>query len=300
MKCPKCGYLGFEPVERCRNCGYEFILNPPVTTPELPLRSDDNPIPFEDLALTGDDRTAATPGPDQANPELPPLSRGVSSSTPLELPLFGGQLGDDEPLITKASPPRPPLAVRRATPEVPRVRAGRRSGAPMLDLARLDAGKAVRYQPARATESGRASAVRELVPAGLVARAVALVIDLAILALVDMVVIYLTLKICGLALPEWPLLPKGPLLAFLIVQNGGYLVAFTVGGQTIGKLAAGIRVVSASVDGPLDVGHSILRTLVLALLAVPAGLGLLTALFSQDRRGLHDRCAGTRVVRAGI
>ena len=34
-------------------------------------------------------------------------------------------------------------------------------------------------------------------------------------------------------------------------------------------------------------------------LVVPAGLGLLTALISRDRRGLHDRVAGTRVVRAG-
>jgi len=34
------------------------------------------------------------------------------------------------------------------------------------------------------------------------------------------------------------------------------------------------------------------------VLAVPAGLGFLTALFSRDHRGLHDRFAGTRVVRA--
>jgi len=32
-------------------------------------------------------------------------------------------------------------------------------------------------------------------------------------------------------------------------------------------------------------------------LAVPAGLGLLTVL-SRDHRGVHDRFAGTRVVRA--
>ena len=31
---------------------------------------------------------------------------------------------------------------------------------------------------------------------------------------------------------------------------------------------------------------------------IPAGLGFLTALFSRDHRGLHDRFAGTRVVRA--
>ncbi len=27
MKCPKCGYLGFERVDRCRNCGYDFSLS---------------------------------------------------------------------------------------------------------------------------------------------------------------------------------------------------------------------------------------------------------------------------------
>ena len=26
MKCPKCGYLGFDSGERCRNCGYDFSL----------------------------------------------------------------------------------------------------------------------------------------------------------------------------------------------------------------------------------------------------------------------------------
>jgi len=40
------------------------------------------------------------------------------------------------------------------------------------------------------------------------------------------------------------------------------------------------------------------RPLALAVvLAVPAGLGFLTAVLSRDHRGLHDRFAGTRVVR---
>mgnify|MGYP003347063189 CR=1 FL=1 len=26
MKCAKCGYVGFEPADRCRNCGYQFAL----------------------------------------------------------------------------------------------------------------------------------------------------------------------------------------------------------------------------------------------------------------------------------
>ena len=63
-------------------------------------------------------------------------------------------------------------------------------------------------------------------------------------------------------------------------------------------MAAGIRVVADRIGDALDLGRSVLRTLVWIVLAVPAGLGFLTALFSRDHRGLHDRFAGTRVVRA--
>ena len=62
-------------------------------------------------------------------------------------------------------------------------------------------------------------------------------------------VIYFTMQICGLTVAELGVLPKGPLLAFLIVQNGGYFVAFTAGGQTLGKMVAGIRVVQSDSDG---------------------------------------------------
>jgi uncharacterized RDD family membrane protein YckC len=106
------------------------------------------------------------------------------------------------------------------------------------------------------------------------------------------------MQICGIGIEDVAILPKGPLLAFLLVQNGGYLVAFTAGGQTLGKMAAGIRVVPAVSDAPLDLGRAFLRTMMWGVLAIPAGLGFLTALFSRDHRGLHDRFAGTRVVRA--
>jgi uncharacterized RDD family membrane protein YckC len=119
--------------------------------------------------------------------------------------------------------------------------------------------------------------------------------DLAILAAIDAVVIYFTIQICGLTLDDLGIVPKAPLFAFLLVQNGGYLVAFTAGGQTLGKMAAGIKVVSTE-RSPLDFGRAFIRELVWFVLAVPAGLGLLTVL-SRDRRGIHDRFAGTRVVR---
>jgi hypothetical protein len=62
--------------------------------------------------------------------------------------------------------------------------------------------------------------------------------------------------------------------------------------------AVDIRVVAADAAGSLDFGRACLRTLLWVLLAMPAGLGFVTTLFRRDRRGLHDRFAGTRVVRA--
>jgi uncharacterized RDD family membrane protein YckC len=62
-------------------------------------------------------------------------------------------------------------------------------------------------------------------------------------------------------------------------------------------MAAGIRVVPASSESTLDLGRALLRTTMWMVLAIPAGLGFLTAVLSRDHRGLHDRFAGTRVVR---
>ena len=119
-----------------------------------------------------------------------------------------------------------------------------------------------------------------------------------LLLAIDVVVVYFTMKICGIGFAELGLLPKGPLVVFLLVQNVGYLVTFTARGQTLGKMAAGIKVVAGDCDGSLDMGCALKRTMLSLLLAVPAGLGLLPALFDSQHRGLHDRFAGTRVVRA--
>ena len=101
MKCPKCGYLGFESGDRCRNCGYEFSLSVGKSDPL------DQPL---DL------------GPDESRPPLD-LDRIIGAPEPAQpedLPLF---TREDAPLITGPLRPRAPLGVRRATPEIPRARA---------------------------------------------------------------------------------------------------------------------------------------------------------------------------------
>jgi len=135
-------------------------------------------------------------------------------------------------------------------------------------------------------------------PAGVGPRALATAIDVLLLLAVDLLVVYFTLKICRVSLAELAILPKAPLLAFLLLQNGGYVVAFTATGQTLGKMIAGVRVLAADADHAPDVGQSVLRAGFWLLLALPAGLGLLATALMRDGRGLHDRFAGTRVVRA--
>jgi uncharacterized RDD family membrane protein YckC len=320
MKCPKCGYLGFEQVDRCRNCGYDFSLSAPSAqpTPDLSLRTEPSSLdPLGDLSLV-DAAMVAAPAArmSDAGPDLdrvvgpaPVASRTVAGRR-AELPLFGSPITDDEPLITRPSPPRQPLAVRRATPEPPKARVEPPSRAATLDLA-IDLEHAPTSPPAgrpgRSPWSARADATTDVAEAeatesapnaGVFARLVAVLIDVFILGIIDAAVIYFTMQICNVSLDDVVILPKGPLLAFLLVQNGGYLVTFTAGGQTLGKMAAGVRVVPEGSDGPLDLGRAFLRTMMWGLLAVPAGLGFVPALFSRDRRGLHDRFAGTRVVRA--
>jgi uncharacterized RDD family membrane protein YckC len=298
---------------------------PAGALPELSLRHESQGMnPLDDLSLV--DAAMAPRAAASVTPALdldrifgapaaaaePPRKRAVAAhqgttASREELPLFGPPIPDDEPLITKVSPPRTPLAVRRGTPEVNRLRA-EMPRPPALDLD-VDAAAGrfaspvgdeppTQHAPRNTADRQPPADEASAQDAGVGARFLAVAIDLVILAIIDAVVIYFTMQICAISVDDLGLLPKGPLIAFLFVQNGGYLVAFTAGGQTLGKMAAGIRVVPNESAASLDLGHAFLRTLMWVVLAVPAGLGFLTALLSRDRRGLHDRFAGTRVVRA--
>lgn len=321
MKCPKCGYLGFERADRCRNCQYDFSLASPIPEPDFTIRRENETAPpLEELSLVAPATPWQSAGARSMDPDLDrifgapeartedvaaPPKRPRAAADALregpreELPLFGPPIPDDEPLITKASPPRTPLAVRRGTPEVPRLRSEPQLRTPGFDLD-LEAVDPPPMRLSRPTAVNNARTDDDAQDAGVGARLFAVVVDVLILTLVDAVVIYFTMQLCYLTLDDLGVLPKGPLIAFLLVQNGGYLVAFTAGGQTLGKMMAGIRVVPWESDGSLDLGRAFLRTAMWAVLAIPAGLGFLTALFSRDHRGLHDRFAGTRVVRASV
>jgi uncharacterized RDD family membrane protein YckC len=273
MKCPKCEYLGFESSDRCRNCGYEFALSTFLPEPAAPLELR----PPLDL-----DRMIGAPAEDL------PLFNSAAAAPGLS----GG--ADEQPLINTPSRPRAPLGVRRATPEIPRARV--RSPRPADEM--------LFGAPPVALGDGR-SDVRTASAAGDIAaaparRVMAALVDGALLLGVDGAVLYFTLRLCNLTFGEAFQLPAVPLLAFFLLLNGGYFVAFTaVGGQSIGKMALGIRVVSDE-DRPVPLSRATLRTMAYVASALPLGAGFLPGVLGADRLALHDRLAHTRVVRPSV
>jgi uncharacterized RDD family membrane protein YckC len=286
MKCPKCEYLGFDTGERCRNCGYEFSLSlAEAAVPDFDLRTADDMAPATDAWLNA----------------LDTLHTHVNAAAPIEppLPLFTPSVhGDDEPMIKLPAAPRPPLAVRR-TPETPRLRniarAVRKTPNPSFEFAEEP-------PPQSATEPGERARVmsatqpRVLTTSGAGRRLAAAIVDNAILLAIDLSVVYFTLKIAALSLADWPQLPVLPLLVFLLFLKFAYFAAFTaVGGQTIGKMGSGIRVITE--DGSLiDASRAIRRSLAGAISLATLGAAFAPALLGSDGRALHDRVARTRVV----
>ena len=316
MKCPKCAYIGYEAGDRCRNCGYEFALaNPAQPATELSMRvANDADGPLPDLSLK----------PRTAEPRRTPsgtpldLDRLIGASEPsADLPLFsaGGEAAEDlPPLVTPSQTPRRPLAVRRPTPDParlrPRAREESRERTPTLDLSMPAESSAPAPRPSvRSTPVPPRASVpvptlavssdTDAVPetAGLAPRLIAAIIDVLILGTIDALTIYFTLRLCGLTMDEWHILPLLPIAVFFLVLNGGYLIAFTTaGGQTIGKMATGLKVVGGG-NGAVSVGVATLRALACVASAVCLGAGFLPAVLGGDGRALQDRIADTRVVR---
>jgi uncharacterized RDD family membrane protein YckC len=270
-------------------------------TPDAPF--DDEPIiqlgsDFDDVE------------PERARPMMPPAVPAppapvvqfmAAGSAESALPLFSpSEDEDDEPLIRMPATPRPPLAVRR-TPDTPRLRAvprpaSRPSSAPVLQFSEepierpvpvIEETPRVRRAPAGAitADSSRPGA-----------RVTAAAMDYAILLGIDLGIVYFTVRMAGLSMSEWRVLPVLPMLAFIGLLKIAYFYAFTaVGGQTIGKMAVGTCVVAE--DGtPVDAARAMRRTCAGVVSFLLLGLGFVPALIG-NHRALHDRLAGTRVVR---
>ncbi len=315
MRCPKCHYISFGSVDRCRNCGYELMPAVEPAPLDLPIQSGEQAIgPLSDFVLS--DRGPA-PAAQSVYPESTSAeSAGVTRPAPVgpsrfELPLFGGgDAGDDTPLVTPPAVPRTPLSVRRGQPAIarPRPERGLLADEPELGPRPVIVG-ARRMEAALPREAALGPPKSEtLEPASVVARVLAGLADLLVLGAIDGTIVYLTLRILDLPLEDVLSLPAVPLGVFLLLLNGGYLAVFTAaGGQTIGKMLTGIKVVAersvedieaGSSSLRVTVGAAVLRATAYLISLLPAGLGFAAILFDSDGRALHDRLAETRVVKA--
>jgi uncharacterized RDD family membrane protein YckC len=71
-------------------------------------------------------------------------------------------------------------------------------------------------------------------------------------------------------------------------------------GQTLGKKALGIRVVRKANGAPLGYGLALGRALARMVEGLTFGIGLLWAAWDPQRQTLHDKMAGTLVVRSSV
>jgi uncharacterized RDD family membrane protein YckC len=136
--------------------------------------------------------------------------------------------------------------------------------------------------------------------AGLATRAVAFVIDAAIVNAVAFGIAAsasLALSIFGVSLDE---LPTGLSVA---VGAGGWIVlnlAYFIGSWTLAGQTTGMRLMSIRVErtngGPLSFRRAVQRLIGAVIAALPLFAGFLLILVDDRRKGLHDRLAGTVVV----
>ncbi len=215
----------------------------------------------------------------------------------------------EAPALPRA--PRP-LSVRRPTPAPGRVRekyhqaaSGSRRQIGLLErdlLEGLEEAAPPAPEASRKAErsEGAGGEIASAPPVGAGRRVEAAGVDALLLGAINAAIVWLTLRLCNLGLAEVGLLPVAPLAALFFLLDGLYLLMFTAAnGQTIGKMAAGIRVVAGAgeTDGDrISVKQAVLRAVWTFPSALVFGAGFLPALFGSGL-AWHDRVARTRVVR---
>lgn len=135
-------------------------------------------------------------------------------------------------------------------------------------------------------------------PAPVWARLGAAVIDVVALTLPLVVVVLLGLRATRTPGSSWALVSTVALISWVVAALL-YVVVGGGEGQTPGKRLLGIVVVDTASGRPIGYERALVRCVVLLLMVLPCCLGLLSVVSARtDRhRGLHDRAAGSVVVR---
>jgi uncharacterized RDD family membrane protein YckC len=149
--------------------------------------------------------------------------------------------------------------------------------------------------------------------AGFASRAVAIIVDVALISLISAVVIAFMSLFFGLPsvqrFIDWVnsflsgfaqvfvelTSPRFAAIFFIVTNLLYFIFFFSTTGQTVGKAVMGLRVVT--IDGKrMGFKRSFLRTLCYTISLAPLGLGFIWVLGEDRRRAWHDKIAHTYVL----
>jgi uncharacterized RDD family membrane protein YckC len=148
--------------------------------------------------------------------------------------------------------------------------------------------------PAPGPVTGAPRVFTAIRPAGFWIRVVAVLIDGVVLIVAQGILFGAGWMLWGSGLSAG-MAVKGATQLFSSLIGAAYTIAFHwIWGQTLGKMALQIRVVSMD-GGPLSFGQAVGRYFATFLSALILGIGFVMAGVRSDKRALHDLLAGTRV-----
>jgi len=130
-------------------------------------------------------------------------------------------------------------------------------------------------------------------PAGFWIRALAALLDFLVFLLVQFSFGLIGGRVWGPDVASTPTF-RPIVVLFTVVFAGAYsTLLLALGGQTIGKMLVGVRVVAG--EEPPSIGAALLRFIGYFASLGTLTLGYVMAGLRQDKRALHDLIAGTRV-----
>jgi uncharacterized RDD family membrane protein YckC len=276
----------------------------PVRQPETePARVQEPALAFAGVAA----EPAARRAPGKPSPPTTELPLFVKTMGPQELDAFAGLENEEdvEPVVP-LPPSSRPLSVRRPVADPVRAapRHERRPGPLdhdlLEDLQRLEREEAVRLPNGSMATDRSTGSEDDGAGVAMSQRFGAAAFDALLLGGIGAFVLWATLKVLDASPADLGAAALLPLAVFLAGVCIAYLLLFTAaGGQTVGKMLMGIRVIGDG--GPegdrVTLGQAAGRAILAPLSIAVLGLGWLPALIGRGP-ALHDRLAHTRVVRA--